>query len=240
MKVIKGGKKRQRIVNRVLLITLIPLLGLFVWSGSILIPLELEVRAAGSEYVQLREIAGGQLSAVPILRENSGEDAVDVSDEEIDVEVGIDWDALFAINPNVVGWIYVPDTGISYPIVQGRDNERYLWHTFQGIRNNSGAIFMDYLNAPDFSDPLTLIYGHNMQSGSMFAPLHDWQGEHFFIHTPDGVSVYEVSSRRIVSARDELFSFVLPEDADGSIVMLSTCVFQRPAERLVIEGTRIN
>ena len=66
----------------------------------------------------------------------------------VDEPESIDWDALRAINPDVVGWIEVSDTTISYPIVQGHDNDHYLYHTFSGQRNASGAIFLDHVR-PD-------------------------------------------------------------------------------------------
>lgn len=93
---------------------------------------------------------------------------------EIDDVVKVDWDALLAVNPDTVAWVYVPGTVISYPVVKGEDNERYLTYDFDGAAGwlaNYGAIFMDYRNNPDWSDQLYFIYGHHMNDGSMFADL---------------------------------------------------------------------
>ena len=57
--------------------------------------------------------------------------------------ITVDFDALRAINEDVVAWVYIEDTGINYPVVQGEDNEYYLHHTFERKENFSGAIFMD-------------------------------------------------------------------------------------------------
>lgn len=87
----------------------------------------------------------------------------------------IDWDALRAVNPDVVGWIYVPDTKISYPIVhRDGDDSYYLNHTFSGDTTGQfgaefGCIMLSGENAGDFTDQVNVVYGHNMADGSMFA-----------------------------------------------------------------------
>jgi sortase B len=148
---------------------------------------------------------------------------------------GIDFDALRAINPNVVGWIVIPGTQISYPVVQGTDNAWYLRHTFSGERNASGAIFLDYRNRADFSDSQIILHGHNMRDGSMFAPLHGWTGDRFIIHTPDDVLEFEVFNRQTVGATHEIYQ--LPDTVDGArTVTLSTCINGSPALRYVVQG----
>lgn len=74
-------------------------------------------------------------------------------------------------NADTVGWIEIPGTGIAYPVVQGKDNDYYTTHTFARKKSPSGAIFMDSYNQRDLSDFNTVIYGHNMKDGSMFAML---------------------------------------------------------------------
>ena len=109
--------------------------------------------------------------------------------------------ALREINPDVVGWIRVPDTKIDYPLVQGTDNDFYLKHTWQGNANSVGTIFMDFNSSPDLTDFNTLIYGHNMRSGSMFASLRNYSQQSYFDDHPyiyllvdNGVFRFEVFS----------------------------------------------
>ncbi len=88
----------------------------------------------------------------------------------------IDWEALRAINPDIVGWLYIPDTVVSYPIVhRPGDSEYYLTHNFNNesaqFGAEFGAIMLSGDNSSDFSDRNNLIYGHNMANGSMFAQL---------------------------------------------------------------------
>jgi len=92
----------------------------------------------------------------------------------------VDFEALREINPDTVGWLMLPDTQINYPVVQGTDNERYLNHLFDGRRNATGAIFVDSYNQPGFVDRNTIIYGHHMRDGSMFAVLEQYRAQGFF------------------------------------------------------------
>ncbi|MBO5476894.1 MAG: class B sortase [Clostridia bacterium] len=86
-------------------------------------------------------------------------------------EFGINFEALIAYNPDVVGWIRIPGTGVNYSIVQADDNSKYLRHSIDLTWNEFGWPFMDYKNTPDFTDKNTVIYGHNIVSGLMFADL---------------------------------------------------------------------
>ena len=87
-------------------------------------------------------------------------------------DLQVDWDALRAINPDVVGWIYIPGTVVNYPIVHTGDDERYLTYDFNGQQGwgaTFGTIFLQAANAADFSDDNNIVYGHNLNNGSMFA-----------------------------------------------------------------------
>ncbi len=91
--------------------------------------------------------------------------------------LSVDWDSLRAINPDIVAWVYVPDTPINYPVVQGNDNEEYLHKAFDGSTGwlaSAGTIFLDSTNKSDLSDRNSALYGHHMNDGSMFASLADF------------------------------------------------------------------
>ena len=83
----------------------------------------------------------------------------------------VNFDVLRDINPDCVGWIEIPGTNISYPIVQGRDNDHYLRLNFEGKYSVGGVIFLDHRCDSDFDRTNTIIYGHNMRDGSMFGSL---------------------------------------------------------------------
>jgi len=229
----KGKSRQVFFSNRMLLFLVLPFLAMLLWSLNAINTQGNEYQEARSEYAVLRELAR------PERIENS-QVAPSAPDEVVYEDTDIDFDALRAINPNIVGWIVVPGTTIDYPVVQGRDNNWYLHHTFRGERNPAGAIFLDYLNAPDFSDGHTLVYGHNMQRGNMFAPLHGWDGTRFRIYTPEGIFEYEVFARQTVPRNSPLYSmFDSPRGGEAQVVTLSTCTFRRPAYRFVVQGVRI-
>lgn len=126
----------------------------------------------------------------------------------------VDFDKLKKINPDVVGWIRIEKLGISYPIVQGDDNEYYLHHTFYKEENKCGSIFMEAENSSDFSDYHTFVYGHNMKDKSMFAKLNELQeaeafqeNREFYIYTPKGAQRYEIFSCHAASLGTESFCY---------------------------------
>ena len=83
----------------------------------------------------------------------------------------IDIDKLIAVNKDVVGFIQIPNTTISFPILQSTDNSYYLDKDITKEYNINGSIFMDFKNNADFSDDNVVIFGHNMHNGNMFNPL---------------------------------------------------------------------
>jgi len=97
----------------------------------------------------------------------------------------IDWAGLEAINPDVVGWIYIPDTVVNYPVYQGANNDEYLRHTATGEYSLGGQVFMDYQNTePGMRDAQTIIYGHHLLDGSMFKPVADMADQAAFDSHP--------------------------------------------------------
>lgn len=113
----------------------------------------------------------------------------------------MDLDALREVNEEVVGWIRIPDTKIDYPIVQGEDNQFYLKNSWNLVRTGSGAIFLECRNNPDFTDFNTIVYGHNMRSGSMFASLRQYSNQkhydahpYVYVRTDSGTYRYPIFS----------------------------------------------
>ena len=120
--------------------------------------------------------------------------------EDADPPVKVDWEGLRASNPDIAGWVYLDAfPGNSYPVMQASDNDYYLHRDFNKEYLYAGCLFMDYENAKDFSDPASIVYGHNMKNGSMFACLKKLKDQetcdenpYFWILTPGGDYRYHI------------------------------------------------
>ena len=116
------------------------------------------------------------------------------------VEIPIDFDFLREENQDIIGWIQVDGTTIDYPILYDTTyNVYYLNHNYKGTTTGGGSIFVLGENASDFTDFNTVVYGHNMLDGSMFAQLHQFRKKDFFdshgqiiLYTPDRKLTYQV------------------------------------------------
>lgn len=202
----------------------------------------IEEQNAGSEYDRIRN-AVVRTGAAPETEteeagaeetEDSGEDAAKTAAEDTGqepaeteteagepVEIPIDFEALWEINPEAYAWITIPGTEIDYPILQSEtDNTYYLTHNIEGEESPEGAIFTEDYNSKDFEDPNTVIYGHNMRNGSMFQGLHEYMDRAFFdenrevlIYLPDKILHYEIFAAYLYDDRHLLESFDF-EDED--------------------------
>lgn len=134
------------------------------------------------------------------------------SDPNAELLEQINLEALRAVNPDVVGWILIPDTEISYPLMQGQDNDYYLNHTWEGEENIVGSIFLEHRNFSDLSDFNTIVYGHNMNDGTMFAGIRQYTEQEFweahpyvYILSDKGVYRYEIFSSYLAATDSETY-----------------------------------
>lgn len=140
-------------------------------------------------------------------------------DEHMKKLKDINLDALRETNPDVVGWIFLPNTKINYPIVQGEDNQYYLNHTWNKRGSVFGSIFVEATNRPDFSDFRTILYGHNMSDSSMFGSLHRYEKQAYweenpyvYLVTDEGVLRYEIYSSYKADVESNTYALNLDTD----------------------------
>ena len=107
----------------------------------------------------------------------------------------VDFAALQLQNPEIVGWIQIPGTVVNYPVVQHADNDYYLNHSFLDRYDEFGSVFMDYRSASNLSGWNTVMYGHHLQNGNMFARVADYSDQAEFDTLQN---LYYVSSDGVV------------------------------------------
>lgn len=206
--------------------------------------------------------------------DSSDEEAADEEEIEIETEtetapIRVDFESLLAVNSDVIGWIYCEDTPINYPVLQGEDNDFYLHHTYAGDYSVAGSVFVDSTNRPGFLDSNTVIYGHHMKNGSMFASLEKWKEQEFYeehpimwLLTPEqdykivlfscyGTSAYsdtytiftrpckELNEYMANCVRQSEFQADVEMDPEGHYILLSTCAYMFENARYVIHGMLI-
>ena len=164
-----------------------------------------------------------------------------------------------------MAWLYAPGTGINYVVAQAGDNDYYLHRLLNGAEAKAGTLFMDYQNHSDFSDWNTMIYGHHMKNGTMFASLVKYQDQEYYerhpvmyLYTPGQRmkleilagyttdiedSVYTIPTTK--EGRDELVKHVLQKSnftskalvtGEDKLVTLSTCTYEYEDARFVVIG----
>ncbi len=262
-----GGRKRSRAADVVTVIIMIVALCVLAVAGYMLYGYYKEYKKGSDEYAALSDSYEDESEDLEDL-ENRIELAyswdtgsremktVEFDGDWITVPVmknPIDFEELKEINPDIVAWLKVRAIDMSYPVVQGEDNDYYLHHTFENEEVFSGCLFVNCDNKDDFTDQNTIIYGHNMKDGSMFATLKKFQDEetfdkskYFWIFTEDLIFQYRIFSARVVSWEGDTYRTTFSEkkfselieasiedsvvdnagvkvDTDDKIVTLSTC-----------------
>ena len=256
----RGKKKKKTAGDIFRYIVVVIAACVFVFSAVQLGRIFLEYRAGTQEYDRIREY----------VQEEPQEETDELLEgEAVDPPVPpeVDWESLTAINQDIIAWIPIEGTEISYPAMKGTDNDDYLHHTFERNSNSAGSIFIEYTNSSDFQDCNTIIYGHNMRNGSMFGTLRKYfqsqdslPGRYIWICTPDKNYRYEIFSSHVVDAAGEVYTlFSAPDQQfqqyldsmktqslvdfgvdvtkEDKIITLSTCT-GNDATRFVVQARR--
>lgn len=121
-----------------------------------------------------------------------------------------EYQRLYDLNPDFVGWIKVEGTGIDYPVLQNKDNpETYLSHNFFKKEDRAGAIFLDDSASIYPKDKNIVLYGHNMSDGSMFGELKKYKDKTFYNEHPNfefdtlyEKSVYQIAAVLVTDISD--------------------------------------
>lgn len=176
----------------------------------------------------------------------------------------VNWTELKSVNQDAIAWIKIDDTNINYPIVQGVNNETYLKTDISGNYSKGGCLFVDCEIAKPFKTLNTIIYGHNLNDGSMFNNLKKYSDEEFArshrdikIYLPeysvgivyevfafckiheDNIDFYKINVDNLETYYQEISKhnqINIAENLDFSkpLIMLSTCTNENKKERYVV------
>lgn len=201
-----------------------------------------QLRAAEESYAQAERITELVDTEVPLIEEPESptEELAAPVDEHAARLLELDIGALQAVNEEVLGWLEIPGTAVSYPLVQGTDNQYYLEHTWDKAPSAAGAIFLESRCSGDLSGFNTVVYGHRMMDGSMFGSLKYykeqscWQ-EHPFVYVTDGrvCRRYEIFAAYEVSAAGIAYQIGFPGEEDRQ-AFLNDCTAQSVIETGVV------
>lgn len=124
--------------------------------------------------------------------------------------------------PDIYAWINIPNTNVNYPVVQSPTKDGfYLDHSAEKNYSKAGAIYSEIKSKKDFSDPNTVLYGHNMLNGSMFRDLHKFrkdetfwnENKYIYIYIPGHILTYEICAAYRYDNRHILNSFNFKDPA---------------------------
>lgn len=164
--------------------------------------------------------------------------------------------------PDTVGWLYIPDTSVNYPVLQGDDNDFYLHHAYDGGSLSAGSIFLDYRCESRLMNPVNVLYGHNMNNGSMFAGVLKFADSAYFdahcygwLATPETVYRIDFFSTARASCYDTLYDGSMSVDEwiphierlsvvsreveyspNNRFISLSTCSYEFQNARTILTG----
>lgn len=182
------SRRLRVVVNTVLILTALVCAGVLLWQ-------RLQWRDSAQAAKRAEELAHAAPAPTAEAGQGQGDaPAAPLPDPAAEELLGLDLDALRAVNPDVAAWLAIPGGDIAHPVCRGPDNDYYLHHTWERKWNGGGAIFLDCRSRRDFEGFHTIIYGHRMRNGTMFGPLHryaeqDFWAEHPYIYLADGECV---------------------------------------------------
>ncbi len=195
-----SSQKKSKLPVIIIILALIVIVACGVYMGSML----LNEHSAKVSYGEIAEIAV---------------DTEDTNAESGTATSPVDLEALHEINSDVYAWIRIPGTHVDYPIAQSTVSDNYYLHRSIYKRYLfAGMIYTQSCNRKDFRDPVTVVYGHNMRSTTMFSTLHYFEdpsffNEHdtFYIYTLDRVLTYKIVSAYRYDSRHIMNSFDFTE-----------------------------
>lgn len=220
-------KNKSKIIYRILLVVFC--VG-FVVSVSVMVVDWLKQKGAQDRFEQLASQQTQESQTVEESSQDESQETESETETEVDIlaqlgitipEKNLDWEAIWKENEDIYAWIYIPNTVIDYPVLQHpTDDKYYLEYNLDGSKGRPGCIYSEgKYNTKDFSDFNTVLYGHNMRNGTMFADLHLFEDSTFFeenryiyIYMPEKVLVYDIYGAYATNSKHILATYKTVSD----------------------------
>ncbi len=167
--------------------------------------------------------------------------------EVVLVDNPINFKELSNLNPDLYAWIRIPGTVIDNPVAQSSNNDQnfYLHHNYLGNYEFAGTIYSQRHNTKYFIDRVTVLYGHNMLNGTMFAGLHKFSDKDFFeenelmyIYIDGHILTYKIFAAYEYDDRHILNSFEFHDD-EVYEKYLQDCLNPHSSNSIVREGVTL-
>lgn len=140
-------------------------------------------------------------------------------EEEAKFLLNLDLSPLQEKNADVLGWIHIAGGDVSYPLMRSYDNHDYLYLTWEKRFSNAGSVFLECKNNRNLLDFNTVIYGHHMVNGSIFAPLANYRDpgylenhSYIYIVTDRDLRRYEIFSAYEAELDSHTYRLYFPDD----------------------------
>lgn len=259
-------KKKNAKKQRNYIVSLIIAILVFILSIFFIVMIYIKYKKAEDEYKKLQNL----VDVVEVEKEKPVEEPEEEEPIVVDTSVPkVDFNELWKVNKDIVGWIKIDNTPVDYPIVQSNDNEKYLYRTVQGTHNSAGSIFMDYRANAKFEFHNSVLYGHKMKNGTMFGTLYKYktksyyeENKYIWLVTRDVTYKYEVFSVYEFDSKEHFYEFNFEDETeyqnylnyiknasyyntglevttDDYILTLSTCTVNLDDTRLAVIAKRV-
>lgn len=249
---------------------------IFIVGAYIFFSVVREHRGAADAYRSLRPIAAGSAAAgelpdgtvIEFTPAAAGDDRARQADANVPPvpQSSLDFSALKEQCPDIKAWLFAEGTRLDYPVAQTDNNDYYLRHLYNGERNSSGTLFIDYRNTGLFTEQNTVIYGHHTKDGGMFATVRSYRKQSFYdahptmtLYTLDGDYLIELICGTVEDGNFEFVEFEFDDvsafyayidsrrerstfrsdvevEPGDKLVSLCTCSYERENARYMLMG----
>ena len=223
--VIESDKKQKKRNKRQLIsrIVLIVSACVFLYAAYNLITILLEYKKGNDIYNSIEEqvLDDNKPSVFKISSHNYNEEdePEEIEGKEVEIPFTYDHESLLAINPEGIGFLYIPSLDLRLPMAQTTDNDYYLTHTFDRTYNTNGCLFLDSRIKGGIDASHLIIHGHCLNSGAMFSHLFKYKSywfwategnDVFYIYTGNVLREYRIFTVYVSDPISDTYTYNFP------------------------------